>query len=113
MTQQNNKPENIRDGMLNAAIWKNQSERGTYYSTQITRSYEKDGQYHKTDNFSKDDLLRVSELARTAYSRITELQQHDRQQNQQHDPQAREAFREKREAQRANGQERQAPSRDY
>ncbi|MDG1288090.1 MAG: hypothetical protein P8P30_11115 [Rickettsiales bacterium] len=112
-TQPKNRPENIRDGMLNADIWRNEGEKGAYYSTQFSRAYkDKEGNYRRTDSFSKDDLLRVSELARNAYNRVSELQQHDRQQNPQHDPQAREAFRDKRQAQ-ANGQDRAAPSRDY
>lgn len=101
--QNNNRPETVRLDNLKASIWRNEGERGAFYNTQFSRVYkDQQGNYHETDSFSKDDVLKLSELARSAYTRINELQQRDRQQRQQHDPQAREAFREKRQAQRAN-----------
>lgn len=54
MTQQtNSKPvETIRDGAIKASIWKNEGEKGPFYSVKITRTYTDDaGNYHDSDSF--------------------------------------------------------------
>ena len=50
MTDSKNKPvEQIRDGSLTVAIWANDSEHGTRYSVELTRSYkDKDDQWQTT-----------------------------------------------------------------
>lgn len=76
MTQKtNSKPiETIRDGALKASIWKNQGEKGPFYSVRITRTYTDDqGNYHDSDSFSGSELLRVARLADQAYGRTAEL----------------------------------------
>ena len=62
--------EVLRDGFLKATIWKNEGENGTYFSTTLAKTYEKDGQPHDGHSFTGADLLRISELARQAYARI-------------------------------------------
>lgn len=76
MTQKTNaKPiETIRDGSLKASIWKNQSEKGPFYSVRITRTYtDEQGNFHDSDSFSGSELLRVARLAGKAYDRAAEL----------------------------------------
>jgi len=107
-TQSKDRPETIRDGNLKASIFRNESEKGTYHTTTLARTYQDDqGNLRDTHSFSKNDLLKVSELARSAYNRINELK---REQSQSRD-EGREAFREKRQSR--NDQNRDAPSRDY
>ena len=84
-TKDNNRPADvIRDGSLKATIWENHSEKnGTYYSTKLAKTYEdEDGKLRDTGSFSGTDLLRVSELARQAYTRSTELRRELRQDRQ-------------------------------
>lgn len=80
MTQnQNSKPvETIRDGAIKASIWKNEGEKGPFYSVKITRTYTDDaGNYHDSDSFSGSELLRVARLAGKAYDRASELRAAD------------------------------------
>ena len=66
--------ETLRDGKLKATIWKNEGEKGAFFSVQITSLYEdqagnlKDGQ-----SFNRNDLLKVALLATKAYERTAEL----------------------------------------
>ncbi len=76
MTQKtNSKPlETIRDGALKATIWKNQGEKGPFYSVRITRTYTDDqGNYHDSDSFSGSEILRVARLAGKAYDETAVL----------------------------------------
>ena len=80
MTQKtNSKPiETIRDGALKASIWKNQGEKGPFYSVRITRTFtDEKGNYHDSDSFSGSELLRVVHLAAKAYDRANELRAAD------------------------------------
>lgn len=66
--------ETLRDGNLKATIWENETDKGRYFSTKLSRSYKDDqGEYKETQSFFPSDLLRVSELARQAYNRTIDL----------------------------------------
>lgn len=68
--------DTIRDGHLKATIWNNESDKGSFHSVSLARTYEdKDGNLKDSHSFSASDLLRVSELARSAYGRSKELRQ--------------------------------------
>ena len=61
----------IRDGVLQVTIWRNHSERGTYYTVNPTRSYKQgDETWKETDSLNADDLLAMAELLREAYAWI-------------------------------------------
>ena len=80
MTQKaNSKPlATIRDGALKATIWKNEGEKGPFYSVRITRTYtDEQGNYHDSDSFSGSELLRVARLAGKAYDETAALRAHD------------------------------------
>jgi len=67
----NNGPFDVlRDGFLKATIWKNEGEKGPYFTATFAKIYDKDGKPHDGQNFTGNDLLRVSELAREAYVKI-------------------------------------------
>ena len=72
MSTSNAKPvDTIRDGSLKATIWANFGDNGTFYSVQITRTYQDEqGNYHDSDSFSNAQLLRVARLAQIAYDEI-------------------------------------------
>jgi hypothetical protein len=61
----------VRDGVLQATIWRNQGERGPYYSVNLSRSYRQgDETWKETDSLNADDLLAMAELLREAYAWI-------------------------------------------
>ncbi len=66
--------EVIRDGSIKAAIFRNHGENGSFFSTQITRTYEdREGNIRDAHSFTGTDLLRASEIAKRAYERTIEL----------------------------------------
>lgn len=82
---QSQKPENngpadvLRDGNIKATIWKNERENGPSFSTVFARTWQdEEGGYRDSHSFSGTELLRVSELARGAYTRTIELRQEHR-----------------------------------
>lgn len=68
-----NKPvKEFRSGNIRAVVWLNESENGTWYSINLTRSYKiSDGTWKETAQFNRDDLLIVSKLAEIAYHYIS------------------------------------------
>ena len=61
----------IRDGVLQVTIWRNQGERGNYYTVNPTRSYKQgDETWKETDSLNADDMLPMAELFREAYAWI-------------------------------------------
>lgn len=88
---QNNDPaknrpvENLREGPLKAAIWRNEGENGAYHSVTVARTYkDKDGELRDTNSFRAKDMLGLSELTRRAHHHSHDLD--------------REAFKEERRA---------------
>ena len=75
MTEPKNKPvENIRDGGLTVAIWANESEHGTRYSVDLTRSYkDAEDKWQTTNSLSNGEILRGSRLLTLAYDRILQI----------------------------------------
>ena len=75
-----NKPiDTLRDGRLKATIWKNPGESRSFYSVNLTRTYQDGaGNYQDSDSFSNSELLRIARLAGQAYDRVNELRAADR-----------------------------------
>jgi hypothetical protein len=69
----------IRCGALTVAIWRNEGEKGPFYSATATRSFKQGEEWKETDSFGQDDLLRLAKLLDQADSWITSAQQSDRQ----------------------------------
>jgi hypothetical protein len=68
----------LRDSYLEAAIWRNESEKGAYYSVTLRRSY-KDGDTRKdTTSLNSGDLLAAAHLLTRAHDAIRELRAKDR-----------------------------------
>lgn len=80
MTTENTSPiETLRDGAIKATIWENQGEKGTFYSVELSRTYQTtEGQYRDSHSFSGTDLLKVSELAKKAYETVNDLRKVER-----------------------------------
>ena len=74
-SQENHGPADVlRDGNIKATIWRNERENGPAYNTTFARTWQDEGgAYRDSHSFSGTELLRVSELARGAYTRTNEL----------------------------------------
>ncbi len=79
-TTTNSKPlETLRDGSVKATIWRNDSDKGGFYSVRLTRTWkDEQGQYHDSDSFSGSELLRIARLANIAYDAIQAYRANDR-----------------------------------
>lgn len=74
--------QTLRDGRLKATIWRNDSEKGPFFSVQFSRGYkDQNDQWQDTDSFSGTELLRVSHLATKAYDAIAKLRAEEGQQD--------------------------------
>ena len=68
----------IRFGVLQVTIWRNTSDKGTWYSAVPTRSYKQGEEtWKETDSLGSDDLLAMAELLRQAFSWIAKQMQAD------------------------------------
>ena len=71
--------ETLRDGSLSATIWKNESEKGAFFSVQLTRVYEdQHGNLHDSNSFTGAELLRIANLATKAYELTSSLRREEK-----------------------------------
>lgn len=80
MTESQRPVRQVRRGMIQAAIWRNQAENGnTFYTTTFERLYVDDGgEWKYTHGYSRDDLLLLGHVAGLALDEVFELQEADR-----------------------------------
>lgn len=65
---------------VSAAIWRNQNQKGVFYSVTFERSFKDDaGKWQASSTFNASDLLLLSKVADLADSKIRELRANDRQ----------------------------------
>ena len=62
----------IRRGRIKAAIWANQTEFGTKYSTSFARLYKADDKWQDSSKFNGEDLLLLAKVADLVHSWISE-----------------------------------------
>jgi hypothetical protein len=68
----------IRNGVLQVTIWRNQSEKGSWYSVIPARSYKQgDDMWKETDSLGREDLLPMAKLLDLADTWIMHQQQAD------------------------------------
>jgi hypothetical protein len=67
----------IRIGVLQVTIWRNQGERGNWYSVIPSRSYKQEDAWKETDSLGFDDLLTMAKLFDMAHTWIMHQQQAD------------------------------------
>ncbi len=81
MSNDKQRPEiTLADGNIKASIWKRESEKGSFYVTDFTKTYRDErGDYQNSRSFTGADLLKLSELSRQAYQQSRELYYRDRQ----------------------------------
>lgn len=89
--QPGSKPKNLREGVLNLAIWKNTTEKGHSYSSKLTRNYrDNEGQWQETPHLREKDQLPASNLFTRAHDFIRKDKAQDKRaisQDQQQGPQ--------------------------
>lgn len=67
--------ENIRHGNVEIAIWRNEGEKGTFYSASApTIRYNDNGEWKDGSSFGRHDLLDLAEVAREAATKLRDLQ---------------------------------------
>jgi len=70
----NNKPvETFRRGNIEAAVWKNNGEKGVYYNVTFNRTYREGDEVKNSPSFGQHDLLRVARVADLADQYIFSL----------------------------------------
>ena len=69
----------IRDGLIEAAIWRNETDKGHFYSASITNAFvehvDNNDIYHSSNNYTDTELLQLRRIADKAYDAIVELRQ--------------------------------------
>jgi hypothetical protein len=69
----------IQRGVLKVTIWRNKSDKGTFYTANLTRGYKKgDDMWKETDSLGEDDLLPSRKLLDLADTWIMHAKQADR-----------------------------------
>lgn len=69
----------IRHRALAVTIWKNESDKGVFYSVTPSRSYKQGETWKETDRFDCDDLLPLAKLLDQAHSWIVNAEQVEKQ----------------------------------
>ncbi len=68
-----------RDGALEVAIWRRETEKGPVFNTERTRSYrDENGNWQKTNVVPERDLLRAARLDQKAYETIQSQREKER-----------------------------------
>src|SRR6516165_12063184 len=63
--------QTIRYGRVKAAIWRQESDKGPWYSVAFARTYrDQSGNWQSSGSFGRDDLLLLAKLADQAHSWI-------------------------------------------
>jgi hypothetical protein len=71
----------LRDGAIEVAIWRNESEKGPFFSVTHRRSYKQGDEWRDSDSYPKEDILPLCKQLDLAHTWIlTELQKQRSQQ---------------------------------
>lgn len=64
----------VRAYPVQAAIWRNETEKGTFHTVTFSRTYKKGtGEYGDTDSFSGGQLLQLAHVAQKAFDKAEAL----------------------------------------
>jgi hypothetical protein len=71
---------------ITAAIWRNETAKGSAYSVTIQRSYkDAEGKWKSSDSLNESDLLLAAKVLDLAHTEISKLRANDRQAQQPED----------------------------
>jgi hypothetical protein len=77
-TMSNSPAHRIRRGVLQVTIWRNTSDKGTFYSVTPSRGYKQgDDTWRETDSLNQDDILPMAKLLELSDTWIMHQQQAD------------------------------------
>ena len=78
-TDVNGPVRTFRHGRIRAAIWRNQTGKGTpMYDVKITRSYREGSEWRDSHSFGYDDVLVAAKLLQDAHTFISALHEKER-----------------------------------
>jgi hypothetical protein len=81
MSTKPNKPvHELRDGAIKVTIWRNEGEKGPWFSVNHRRSFKQGDEWKETDSYGQDDLLPLAKLLDLAHTWILGQQQQRSQQ---------------------------------
>jgi hypothetical protein len=64
----------IRVDLINASIWKNKTEKGTFYNVTFESRYrDGEGNWKSSHSYTSNDLLALGKAADLAHTKIVEL----------------------------------------
>lgn len=101
--------DKVQQFPVEASFFENQSENGTWINANISKVYEKDGEWHRTNSFSGNDLLKLNALMPRIMERMHELEHGQQPQNQ---AQGMDMDQVKQEAQQHLGEQNQGQAQD-
>lgn len=67
--------DKFQDYPVEVAIFPRQGENGTWYNAQVSKTYKQGDDYKRTNNFNRNDLLKLNALVPQALARMQELEQ--------------------------------------
>jgi hypothetical protein len=68
-----------RDGAIEVAIWRRETDKGSVFNTERSRSYrDQDGNWQKTSVIPERDLLKAARLDQRAYESIQQVRDQER-----------------------------------
>lgn len=68
-----------RDGAIETAVWRRDTDKGPVFNTERSRSYQdKDGNWQKTHAIPERDLLKAARLDQKAYESIQAIREQGR-----------------------------------
>jgi hypothetical protein len=68
----------IRISNLQATIWRNSGQNGTWYSVNLSRGFKTDEGWRETDSLGQDDLLPAAKLLDLAHTWVMHQLEADR-----------------------------------
>ncbi|MGB9069399.1 MAG: hypothetical protein WCC21_12600 [Candidatus Acidiferrales bacterium] len=64
----------VRVDLINASIWKNQTDKGTFYNVTFESRYrDGEGNWKSSHSYTANDLLALAKAADLAHTKIIEL----------------------------------------
>lgn len=67
----------LQYGNISAAVWKNETDSGSFLNVTIKRTYKEVPALKNMQSFGSDDLLPISKLAHPTHTKIFDLQHGD------------------------------------
>lgn len=75
MTEKNKPVAKVKQGLIEASIWKNETPNGARYSITFAKHYKKDDKWKSTTSFGPDDLAALAHVVGLAHNRVFQLTQ--------------------------------------